>query len=932
MDGAKVSVIAYTRTCTRETRRGSSCGSSTRALVRVKLLVACMCAHSRRHCSPVRSLTGYPVVVQCSQSGGTTPHADSALTGYIVPIYYSCCTFCLPNSCASERRSTFRIKALTDVGTPSPKFCFQERRFRSQFLHQASTVKALDLMETIESSSVLFSASPLLAQASKTESVQRFSPNPAFGSSALFSGKRPSTSSPDSSPLSSASNQKKARFDSNLPPPAYTQSSPKRYLNMPTGTTACTQSPTYECTYSPSSVIRGASLHDFPKVSGLLPYTSDFSRVIFSNILAALTSGGFLSPSSLSFPPPQTTSDYPLPSILPGSMPPPVTKSGRNSGASSAINKPEGSPKKTSHAIRDILGDSSPRSDEEDEPVRTNRRGLGLHSSPSIPPPLEHPVPSSYLKAEAKSHAESQTQSTTPTQNETIKQTGLNYSEFEHNQLFRGAPAPTKNLLDIDALQFFTSLRQHWQRETVLESMKLAASVATAVDPKQPPLLWPSTLSLTDLEMDTVFQAAEQTGRHNYVNASPPLGMQFSVGQNDIDAASTKAAFTTASHSDTCRTTNLAPTAGYLSQKNHPHQNASPPISTFPSICMNSGFPWMRHSGEQATLLDKDGKRKHTRPTFSGQQIFALEKTFEQTKYLAGPERARLAYLLGMSESQVKVWFQNRRTKWRKKSAADMATVKAAQVTGCLGKSSTSSLRKSTHNDSASLEPRSDSQPIEAGLRSPDRTPLGESGEVGFENTSYGKRSSDSVGSQTLTSPPCTRSGAQQDRDSVEGGSAKGRSTVTGTVNNSSHNIPSLPLPLPPPPNTAANFAHSGQEWSPHLATALLAANSFSSLPFPFGMLPSVSLPGGLPTSLFPDSTVDGGDRGQTSSAAAEGSSVGKSLLAAQSINGGSGQTANTGPNTVVALTQADSVNPVFRQGSMDLSALTNCKLERPWD
>lgn len=49
------------------------------------------------------------------------------------------------------------------------------------------------------------------------------------------------------------------------------------------------------------------------------------------------------------------------------------------------------------------------------------------------------------------------------------------------------------------------------------------------------------------------------------------------------------------------------------------------------------------------------GKKKHTRPTFSGQQIFALEKTFEQTKYLAGPERAKLAYALGMSESQVKV-------------------------------------------------------------------------------------------------------------------------------------------------------------------------------------------------------------------------------------------------------------------------------------
>uniref|UniRef100_A0A1I8NH35 Homeobox domain-containing protein n=1 Tax=Musca domestica TaxID=7370 RepID=A0A1I8NH35_MUSDO len=76
---------------------------------------------------------------------------------------------------------------------------------------------------------------------------------------------------------------------------------------------------------------------------------------------------------------------------------------------------------------------------------------------------------------------------------------------------------------------------------------------------------------------------------------------------------------------------------------------------------------------------DKDGKKKHTRPTFSGQQIFALEKTFEQTKYLAGPERAKLAYALGMTESQVKVWFQNRRTKWRKRHAAEMATAKRKQ-------------------------------------------------------------------------------------------------------------------------------------------------------------------------------------------------------------------------------------------------------------
>lgn len=51
----------------------------------------------------------------------------------------------------------------------------------------------------------------------------------------------------------------------------------------------------------------------------------------------------------------------------------------------------------------------------------------------------------------------------------------------------------------------------------------------------------------------------------------------------------------------------------------------------------------------------KDSKRKNSRPTFTGHQIFALEKMFENTKYLAGTERSRLASQLSMSEAQVKV-------------------------------------------------------------------------------------------------------------------------------------------------------------------------------------------------------------------------------------------------------------------------------------
>lgn len=61
------------------------------------------------------------------------------------------------------------------------------------------------------------------------------------------------------------------------------------------------------------------------------------------------------------------------------------------------------------------------------------------------------------------------------------------------------------------------------------------------------------------------------------------------------------------------------------------------------------------------------GRRKKARTTFTGRQIFELEKLFEVKKYLSSGERADMAKLLNVTETQVKIWFQNRRTKWKKK-------------------------------------------------------------------------------------------------------------------------------------------------------------------------------------------------------------------------------------------------------------------------
>jgi len=129
--------------------------------------------------------------------------------------------------------------------------------------------------------------------------------------------------------------------------------------------------------------------------------------------------------------------------------------------------------------------------------------------------------------------------------------------------------------------------------------------------------------------------------------------------------------------------------------RHHPYHNSHKPAG--PTGHINIGQTTVGQTTvttqqpDSSQQSDHRIKSKRVRTIFTPDQLERLELEFARQQYMVGPERLALAAQLSLTEAQVKVWFQNRRIKWRKQHEEE-TKMRLAQIGRVVGSESAAPL------------------------------------------------------------------------------------------------------------------------------------------------------------------------------------------------------------------------------------------------